>query len=69
MHRGIRSVDGGETIIDADVVDDDRQVFGANDPFDQAFKIGDFSFGDSELGSRRRLEGDHELSGVRLREI
>ena len=69
VHRGVGGVDGGEAVIDADVVDDDAEIFRPDDFFDQALQIGDFFLGDRELGSRRRLERDHELSGVRLREI
>ena len=69
VHRGVRRIDRGEAVIHADVVDDDRQVFGPDDLFDQALQIGHFLLGDRELGPGRRLEGDDELTGVGLREI
>src|SRR5580700_387453 len=36
---------------------------------DQTLEICHFFFGDSEFGSRRRLESDHELTRVSLRKV
>jgi len=69
MHGGIRRVDSGEAIVDADVVDDDAEVFGPDDFLDQALKIRDFSLGDGELGARGRLKRDDELTRVSLWEV
>ena len=43
VHRGVGRVDGGEAVVDTDVVDDDSKIFRADDLLDQAFQIGDFS--------------------------
>ena len=43
VHGGVRRIDGGEAVIDADVIDNDAEILGPDDLLDDALQTGDFT--------------------------
>src|SRR5580658_5735232 len=69
MHSGVRCINRREAIIHADVIHNDCQIVRADNPFDQTFQAGSFSFCNSQLGSRWRFKGNYELAGIGLGKV
>src|ERR1700733_1212017 len=69
MHCCIGGVDGGEAIVDPDVVDDHSEIGGADRLSNNLLRLREVLLGDIEFGSGRSLDVDDKLAGVGLGKV
>src|SRR4029077_4110531 len=69
IHCGVAGVDGGKVGRDADIGNDHLQITLGNDGADIAFNLCDVFVGDFQASAGGSFDVEHELTGVRAREV